>query len=124
MGSLCEVWERVWGSPRSVQDPSLVWGMGLVWGLTGCGRLGCQESYESQVMTTAPFLLQLSCPCRQVLTALNDVPNAQQFVAAICTKARINMNDLEGVHREQELWGCALPIFCALRPDTLGLTCA
>jgi len=36
----------------------------------------------------------------QVLTALNDVPHAQQFAAAIRTRAKVNMNDLEGVLRE------------------------
>eukprot|EP00983_Pelagomonas_calceolata_P042936 1138712-Pelagomonas_calceolata.AAC.1 len=32
-----------------------------------------------------------------VLTALDDVPNAQQFAAAMRTRAKINVNDLEGV---------------------------
>ena len=37
----------------------------------------------------------------QVITALNDVPNAQQFAAAVRSGARVNMNDLEGFLREQ-----------------------
>ena len=35
----------------------------------------------------------------QVITALNDVPNAQQFAAAVRSGARVNMKDLEGVLR-------------------------
>ena len=37
----------------------------------------------------------------QVITALNNVPNAQQFAAAVRSGARVNMKDLEGVLREQ-----------------------
>eukprot|EP00983_Pelagomonas_calceolata_P040278 1137553-Pelagomonas_calceolata.AAC.1 len=37
----------------------------------------------------------------QALTALNDVPNAQQYAAAVRIRARINMKNLEGVLHEQ-----------------------
>jgi exonuclease III len=36
-----------------------------------------------------------------VITALNHVSNAQQFAAAVRSGARVNMNDLEGLLREQ-----------------------
>ena len=36
----------------------------------------------------------------QVLTALHDIPSAQQFAAAMRTRARINMDDFETVLRE------------------------
>jgi len=37
---------------------------------------------------------------KHMLTALNDVPYAQQFAAAVCTRAKFNMDDLEGVLSE------------------------
>eukprot|EP00983_Pelagomonas_calceolata_P037190 1136236-Pelagomonas_calceolata.AAC.1 len=37
----------------------------------------------------------------QVLTALDHMPNAQQFAAAVCTRAKVNMNDIKGIFREQ-----------------------
>jgi hypothetical protein len=37
----------------------------------------------------------------QVFTALNDMPNAQHFAAAVRSGTRVNMNDFEAVLREQ-----------------------
>eukprot|EP00983_Pelagomonas_calceolata_P013283 423866-Pelagomonas_calceolata.AAC.2 len=60
-------------------------------------KASCNPSMRAAISGLSSFILFLY----SVLTALDDVPNAQQIAAAICIKARINMNDLEGVFCEQ-----------------------
>eukprot|EP00967_Tisochrysis_lutea_P032239 scaffold38112_cov16-Tisochrysis_lutea.AAC.1 len=55
-------------------------------------KASCNPSMRAAISGLSSFILFLY----SVLTALDDVPNAQQIAAAICIKARINMNDLEG----------------------------
>jgi len=52
-----------------------------------------------------------------IITALNDVPNAQQFAAAVRSGARVNMNDLEGVLREQIIQDWSLDNLDNLTPQ-------